>query len=86
MQVLLSCGTTAPVLMQMQFEGRESGAALLSAVLLAVATPNALAHHAINGNFDLRRDVFLADAVLSEFKFVNPHVYVYLDVTDDEGA
>ncbi|MCZ0953281.1 MAG: DUF6152 family protein, partial [Rhodospirillaceae bacterium] len=69
----------------MQFEVRESGAILLSAVLLTVATPNSFAHHAIVGNFDLRQDVFLADAVLTEFKFVNPHVYVYLDVTDDEG-
>ena len=71
--------------MQMQFEGRESGAALLSAVLLAVAAPYAFAHHAIVGNFDLQQDVFLADAVLTEFRFVNPHVYVYLDVTDDGG-
>ena len=86
MQVLLSCGSTAPGLMQMQLEARESGAALLSAVLLAVAAPHAQAHHAINGNFDLQQDVFLADAVLTEFRFVNPHVYVYLDVTDDEGS
>ena len=85
MQLLLSCGATALVLTQMQTKGRESGAALLSAVLLAVATPTAFAHHAVGGNFDLQRDVFLASAVLTEFRFVNPHVYVYLDVTDDEG-
>ena len=85
MLVLLSCGITVLFLKQMQFEGRESGAALLSAVLLAVATPDALAHHAINGNFNLQQDVFLADGVLTEFKFVNPHVYVYLDVTGDGG-
>ena len=71
--------------MQMQTEGRKSGAALLAAVLLAVAAPSAQAHHAVGGNFDLQRDVFLADAVLTEFRFVNPHVYVYLDVTDGEG-
>ena len=64
---------------------RDIGAGLLSATLLA-AVPSAFAHHAINGNFDVDRDVFLADAVLTEFRFVNPHVYVYLDVSDDEGT
>ena len=59
---------------------------MLSATLLAAATPNAFAHHAITGNFDLDRDIVLADAVLTEFKFVNPHVYLYVDVTDDQGA
>ena len=72
--------------MRMTFEGREPGAALLAAVILAAAGPVASAHHAINGNFDLGRDVFLAEAVLTEFKFVNPHVYLYLEVTDDRGA
>ena len=59
---------------------------MLSASLLAVAASNASAHHAIVSNFDLDRDLLLADGVLTEFKFVNPHVYLYLDVTDDQGA
>ena len=84
--MLLSFGITAVDLMQMKFEARDIGAGLLSATLLAVATPSAFAHHAIVGNFDLDRDIVLADAVLTEFKFVNPHVYLYLDVTDDQGA
>ena len=84
--MLLSSNTPAVNLTQMRIETTGIGTGWLSVILLAVATPQALAHHAINGNFDLQRDVFLADAVLTEFKFVNPHVYVYLDVTDDEGA
>ena len=72
--------------MRMQFETREIGAGLLSATLLCMAPPSAFAHHAVGGNFDLARDVFLAEAVLTEFRFVNPHVYLYLDVTDEQGA
>ena len=72
--------------MRMQFEAREIGSGFLSATLLCMAAPSGFAHHAIVGNFDLQQDVFLADAVLTEFRFVNPHVYLYLDVTDDQGA
>ena len=72
--------------MRMQVEAREFCASLFSAALLCMAAPSGFAHHAIVGNFDLQQDVFLADAVLTEFRFVNPHVYLYLDVTDDQGA
>ena len=84
--VLLSSGTTSLDLMHVQIESRKFRAGLVLGFLLGAATPNASAHHAINGNFDLDRDVFLAEAVLTEFKFVNPHVYLYLDVTDEQGA
>ena len=65
---------------------RISKTSLPTAALLTVAASSASGHHAITGNFDLDRDVILADAVLTEFRFVNPHVYLYLDVTDDQGA
>ena len=44
------------------------------------------AHHAVAGNFDVSQDIRLEDAVLTEFRFVNPHVYIYLDVPGEDGA
>ena len=50
------------------------------------ALPAALhAHHAVAPNFDLAQEIVLTDAVLTEFKFVNPHVYLYLEIPDEQG-
>jgi len=32
------------------------------------------------------QEIVLADAVLTEFRFVNPHVYVFVEVTGEQGA
>ena len=44
------------------------------------------AHHAVAPNFDLAQKIVLTDAVLTEFKFVNPHVYLYLEIPGEQGA
>ena len=57
----------------------------LAFAAMAVFMSAALAHHAISGNFDLEQRVSLDDAVLTEFRFVNPHVYLYLEVPGENG-
>lgn len=56
-------------------------------VMALFALPALLhAHHAVAPNFDLTQEVLLTNAVLTEFRFVNPHVYLYLNVSSDQGA
>jgi len=42
----------------------------------------AYAHHGTNISYD-RSKQFTAKAVVTEFKYVNPHAQLYFDVTDD---
>ena len=58
----------------------------LSAMLFTLAVSSTYGHHSVPPNFDLDREIVLADAVLTEFKFVNPHVYLYLEVPSEQGA
>ena len=43
------------------------------------------AHHGTLINYD-RTKQFTAKAVVTEFKYVNPHAQLYFDVTDDKGT
>ena len=56
--------------------------AALACVWLATAT--LAAHHGTNISYDRSR-TFTAKAVVTEFKYVNPHVQLFFDVTDDKG-
>jgi hypothetical protein len=51
---------------------------------MALAAPVA-AHHGTNINYD-RSKQWVAKAVVTEFKYVNPHAQLFFDVTDDKGA
>lgn len=53
---------------------------LLAALL---ATP-ALAHHSVAGVFDVGRTVRFAGTV-SRVDWINPHTYIYVDVTEADG-
>jgi hypothetical protein len=56
---------------------------LLILFILAMPT-SALAHHGTTGQFD--RATFLqVSGVVTDLAFVNPHAYVYFDVTDKDG-
>ena len=44
-----------------------------------------LAHHGTNISYD-RAKAWTAKAVVTEFKYVNPHAQLYFDVTDDKGG
>ena len=43
------------------------------------------AHHGTLINYD-RSKQFTAKAVVTEFKYVNPHAQLFFDVTDDKGT
>ena len=55
--------------------------------LLAIAafTPIAVpAHHSSAPHFDSSMEV-VVEGVVTEWRFVNPHAYVYFDVVNDSG-
>ena len=58
--------------------------AALVIALLGAAAP-ALAHHSLQSEYDIDKSITLKGTV-TKVDWVNPHVYVYLDVKDDKGA
>lgn len=54
-----------------------AGALLLSALPLA-------AHHAVTAEFDPGKTISLK-GVVSKVEWINPHIFVYVDVKDDGG-
>ena len=56
------------------------GALALCPLLLA-AVP-AGAHHAVQAQFDFDKELVLT-GVLGRVEFINPHVYLHLDITDE---
>ena len=58
-------------------------ALMASAGLFAAAAP-AFAHHSQAAEFDLHNTVTL-NGIISKVDWMNPHVYLYLDVKDDKG-
>ena len=63
------------------------GPLLVAAVVLlpGPARRIAFAHHGTNISYD-RAKAWTAKAVVTEFKYVNPHAQLYFDVTDDKGG
>ena len=66
----------------MQFRVR---AVLVLVVLVGLASSMPLAHHSVSGEFDLSKTATLK-GVISRLDWINPHIYVYLDVTEENGA
>ncbi len=60
----------------------KNGIASLS--LLALSMGVAHAHHGVNGQFDTSKSIEVR-GVVTKVKFVNPHSYVYFDVTGADG-
>jgi hypothetical protein len=56
----------------------------LVAVVMAMTSASTLAHHSLFAQFDENQSVTLK-GVVSRVEWVNPHVYLYLDVTDESG-
>ena len=54
------------------------------AVLLSIAS-GAVAHHSFQATFDADVTVTV-DGVVKDFRFRNPHVLIYLDVSNDDGS
>ncbi len=59
---------------------------LFSLGFLAVlaATAPAMAHHSLVGEFDTSVDFELRGAI-TEVEWTNPHIWLYMDVTDENG-
>src|SRR5436305_3965064 len=61
---------------------RRTAATLIA--VLAVAAPLA-AHHGTNIHYD-RSKMCTKKAVVTEFKYVNPHAQLFFDVTENDGT
>ncbi len=57
--------------------------AAAAAVAISLAAP-ALAHHAVNSQFDVTKNVPM-EGVLTKVELINPHSYVYFDVKGKNG-
>lgn len=57
----------------------------LVATAIAVATTAALAHHSVPGQFDMSKPLTLK-GVISKVDWINPHIYVHLDVKESDGT
>ena len=58
---------------------------MLAACCLAAAAGSASAHHSVAGQFDSSKPVQLK-GVISKVDWVNPHIYIHLDVKDEKGV
>ena len=58
---------------------------LLAVVTILAPVPPALAHHSVSGQFDTTKPVTLK-GIVSKIDWMNPHVYIYLDVKDTGGT
>lgn len=61
-----------------------TAAATAALACLGLGAATLSAHHGTNISYD-RSKTFTAKAVVTEFKYVNPHVQLFFDVTDDKG-
>jgi hypothetical protein len=58
---------------------------LIGAGLVAAAALRVSAHHSFAAEFDINKPVKLTGSV-TKLEWMNPHIWVYLDVKDDQGA
>jgi hypothetical protein len=60
------------------------GTFTLALALLSPAIP-LLAHHSVTAEFDSSKS-FTVKATITKIEWVNPHIYMYADVKDDNGT
>ena len=66
----------------MQVRSRIATLAVLAAGIAAVP---ALAHHSVPGTFNVEKTVVIKGTI-SKIDWINPHIYIYVDVKDRAGA
>jgi hypothetical protein len=54
-------------------------------MLVGVGSATSLAHHSVSGQFDLTKEVTLK-GIVAGVDWGNPHIYVLLDVSEQNGA
>ena len=59
--------------------------ALLTVSVVLIAATGSLAHHSVSGQFDTSKSLTLT-GVVSRVDWINPHIYLHLDVKNDNGA
>ena len=58
---------------------------ILTLLLLLSVTAATFAHHSVAGQFDTSKALTLT-GVISKVEWINPHIYLQLDVRDEGGA
>ena len=61
------------------------GAVLILLVLVGFGSSTPLAHHSVSGQFDMSKTATLK-GVISRIDWINPHIFVHLDVSEENGA
>ena len=59
--------------------------ALPTLIVVLAATAASFAHHSVSGQFDPSKTVTLT-GVISKVEWINPHIYLHLDVKADNGT
>jgi hypothetical protein len=58
---------------------------LVAAAIGLMATATLLAHHSVPGQFDMSKPLTLK-GVISKVDWINPHIYIHLDVKEPDGT
>ena len=59
--------------------------AMVVVLAAGVAAVPALAHHSVPGTFNVEKTVAIKGTI-SKIDWINPHIYIYVDVKDPAGA
>ena len=64
---------------------RHRFAVVLVAATLVVVAGSVSAHHSVSGQYDASRPLTLT-GVIAKVDWINPHIYLHLDVKEKDGA
>jgi hypothetical protein len=58
---------------------------VVAAAIAVIAAATLVAHHSVPGQFDVSKPMTLK-GVISKVDWINPHIYVHLDVKESDGT